>query len=572
MSTVKSSSDERYQGVVGTSRRTHGHVACPCGVLHPFEAIAAIDVSADPSLARRVMADEPLSTVECPTRGELRPIVRPVVVHDPERALFALVLPEAYRAREIEERMALYAALAQDPAPIPAYVVDFAVVYGGDALAALIAAKHRARPTLVRDEPTEPATAERARLVERGDETSDLARLDAVAPIDPAAIHRGLLALQHRRRALLQRALEVGLWPGAELADVAVADGMVASRRELVIQLRRRFTAVVAGKEHALEDALVADNWQALRAEAVALELSGEDLAVPRGDTIASGVDPTASGTIGPAAKRRASTASIRVEVDGLAVEALIALLDDATNRLPAAVELARRAEPRALGPVFGVLEAMSRAEAGRLLGAIVGFGAPAVPPLIGLLAASKGYLRQGAALALAVLRDDGGVEAVCDLLLAEPTEIWREIARALGEAGNVAVMPMAARLATAGSDGHERVAWALAHVAARGALGPVEALARGRDPIGADVGRRALELVDVAQRDQLVVMSDEREQTVNRAFSRRFFEAMAAPGVEVAAAAGAEMAHPHVALEEADLLHAAELVAELDEVDLLPT
>jgi hypothetical protein len=257
-------------------------------------------------------------------------------------------------------------------------------------------------------------------------------------------------------------------------------------------------------------------------------------------------------------------------------------LLDNKDRRLLAALELAERAEPRALPALFESLKRMTRGEAGRTLGVIVKFGKPAVPYLLRLLESRKGYLRQGAALALGVLKEEEGVEAICDLLVSEPTEIWREIARAIGEVGPGAVMSLASRLANQPAEVRERAAWALAHVAARGGMHPVETLSRGRDPIAAGIARHALELVDLAQSDDVAVRGERapRDQTVNRAFSRRFFEALEG-GVIAHPGQGNDASGPAMLLDEADLIDASDLDAvesaealeeALDENDLLPT
>jgi hypothetical protein len=93
--------------------------------------------------------------------------------------------------------------------------------------------------------------------------------------------------------------------------------------------------------------------------------------------------------------------------------------------------------------------------------------------------------------------------------------------------------MSLAARLRDAAPDRRERIAWALAHVVARGGRGPVETLASGRDTAAAGAAGRALELAEQARSNDAEVRgaSPPRDQTVNRAFSRRFFEAMAQPG-----------------------------------------
>src|SRR5699024_7975062 len=133
--------------------------------------------------------------------------------------------------------------------------------------------------------------------------------------------------------------------------------------------------------------------------------------------------------------------------VSSLGADALTAMLGQRERRMIAAIELCRRGEPAAVRPVFAALEAMSRAEAGRLLRGLVGFKRVAEPLLLALLESGERFLREAVALALAVLESEVGLEVGCDLLLDGPTEIWREVARALGESGEADVLALAARL-----------------------------------------------------------------------------------------------------------------------------
>src|SRR5262249_37636825 len=155
------------------------------------------------------------------------------------------------------------------------------------------------------------------------------------------------------------------------------------------------------------------------------------------------------------------------------------------------------------------------------------------------------------------------------DLLLAEPTEIWREIARAVGQIGPTALMPLASHAGRLGDDMspglQERVAWAMAHVGVRGGKQALEAMAAG-DRVIAPVAGQALTLLDSAARDEISVRPGPqagKDVTVNRAFSRRFFEALEGERPELA-----RPALEVETLEEADLL-VEEEEAELDESDL---
>ena len=107
----------------------------------------------------------------------------------------------------------------------------------------------------------------------------------------------------------------------------------------------------------------------------------------------------------------------------------------------------------------------------------------PRRAPLIEGLASSKAFLRHGCALALALLRTDEGTHAVIELLLDEPTEIWREIARAIGQVGPAALMPLASHVGRLGD--RATPATAGAHRVGDGACRRARRQGRARDDGG---------------------------------------------------------------------------------------
>ncbi len=386
------------------------------------------------------------------------------------------------------------------------------------------------------------------------------------------------LELWHRqRKAVLERAVELGLWVGADLAQVTVSEGLARSRKDLVNRLERAFHAMAKdAATNDLDSDAAEDNRKALAEEARALGLA---IGRPDGKPIASADEPVVSGTI--------ERPPVALDPKGKSIDELLALLDDRHHRVAAALELCLRGDARAIRPVLAAARRMARSEAVRVLGAAVKFGEAAAPALTAGLASSKAFLRHGCALALALLRAEAGTESVIDLLLSEPTEIWREVARAVGQVGPGALMPLASRLGRLGpsatASAKERIAWAMAHIGVRGGRPAVETLAAGQSVV-APVARTALEFMAPAARDDLQVRagatggsSPGRDVTVNRAFSRRFFEALerglpdlAAEGLEALDASGAmEM------LDDADLIDLDEAdddSAELDESDLIET
>jgi len=382
------------------------------------------------------------------------------------------------------------------------------------------------------------------------------------------------------RRHVLESAVAWGLWMGPELAQVAVSEGLARSRRDLVQKLHHGFEALKRNPAaFDIDDGAAADNEQALAEEARAL---GVELAAPgpgtNGRAATGGIKTSeevsvVSGSIGATPP----TGMPRVK----STDELLAALGKKDQRLAAALELCERADARAAAPVIHAATQMSRADAVRVLGMSVKFGDAAKIPLLEGLASSKAFLRHGCALALALLRTEDGTQAVIDLLLTEPTEIWREVARAIGQVGPTALLPLASTYGRLGDKATpattERVAWAMAHVAVRGGKAAVETMAGGAS-IVAPVAKHALELHASAAKDQVRVRPGAegsqagRDVTVNRAFSRRFFEALeqGIPDAGQAELVALEASGPMEVLDEADLIEDDD--EELDESDLIQT
>ena len=361
------------------------------------------------------------------------------------------------------------------------------------------------------------------------------------------------------RRHVLESAVTWGIWMGPELAQVAVSEGLARSRRDLVVKLDHGFDELRRHPSAFDIDADAADdNLNALAEEARAL---GVELQSTRPQTASSDEAPVASGSI-----ERAPASILKpILPRGASVDELIALLGDRERRVPAAIELCERGDARAARPVVEVVTKLSRAEAVRVLGMCVRFGEAAAAPLMEGLKSSKAFLRHGCALALAMLRTEDGTQAVIDLLLAEPTEIWREVARAVGQVGPNALMPLASTVGRLGerlgTPQQDRVAWAMAHVGVRGGRMAMEAMAAGHS-IVAPIAKKAIELLASAQHDHTSVRpggsgSQHRDVTVNRAFSRRFFEALeqGIPEEGGAALANMDRSSPMETLDESDLI-----------------
>jgi hypothetical protein len=118
----------------------------------------------------------------------------------------------------------------------------------------------------------------------------------------------------------------------------------------------------------------------------------------------------------------------------------------------------------------------------------------------------------------------------VIGLLLSEPTDLWHDIARAIGEIGTPALVWLVRDVGRGGPEAAERIAWAMAHVGARGGEPALTAMSAA-ESIVSPIASRALELLGRTIRDRGAEPGaagpGEHELSVNHAFSQQFFEAL---------------------------------------------
>jgi hypothetical protein len=327
------------------------------------------------------------------------------------------------------------------------------------------------------------------------------------------------------RARVLARAVEFGLPLPEPLVQDALESGLAKSRGALHIKLANALAETLSSPLCDLDPAQRSETVgaleRALQAEDVELDRdlrrrlrdAGDDRhpdssgGQASGDPIPRAEDPTAAST-----------------------NDLVHWLDDRERRLAAVVELCRRGEPSALPVMANAIRRMSRSEASTALPALVSLGRPSVTYLLDALQSRKSYLRQGAALALAALRATEAAEPLGELLLSEPTDIWVEVARSLGDLGASAVRVLLPRARAADAEAAARLALALAHTVDHGGREPLQA-ATMRDDGTAATARRALGLASEIGEDdrRLRTGRPTGAETVVRAFSRRFFGALSA-------------------------------------------
>jgi hypothetical protein len=338
------------------------------------------------------------------------------------------------------------------------------------------------------------------------------------------------------RRKTVARAVAWGLWMGPELAQIAVSEGFARSRRDLITRLDRGFEELRHDpRAFDIDAEATADNAAAIADQARALGVALRATAPNGAGAIASDAAPVAAGSIetaAPAGLALPPDASLPLSTDGLldVLEAPATGRDSRARKLAAALALCDHSDPRAARPVIAAALQMSRGEAVRVLARAVKLGPPTHRALIEGLSSSKAYLRHGCALALALGRSDEATQAVIGLLLSEPTDLWHDIARAIGEIGTPALVWLVRDVGRGGPEAEERIAWAMAHVGARGGEPALSAMAAA-ESIVSPIASRALDLLGMMIRDRGAAPgaagSGEHELSVNHAFSQQFFEAL---------------------------------------------
>ena len=364
------------------------------------------------------------------------------------------------------------------------------------------------------------------------------ARLDELVPwITPEKLEHVMLSLSVPRdvvdgtiRRVLSDAVHYGLALPGPLVSRAVSVGVAAEPGELVERQIEAFRETSESRGHGgLSAERVASNWEQLLAAAA-------DAEVP----IESDIHEVAWRAIREV--RGETTGAHAADVDPaklpqMGAPELVVLLDHPDVRRHAALELCRRSEPELLDSLMKAVRKMPRADVVRVVPRIAEFGEAAGDVLIDGLAAKKTFVRQAAALSLGHLKLRRAVVPLVHLLGSEPSEVWRELARVLGEFGTGAFRALSRGVKDPKGDA-ERFTLALAHLANNGCAKQVEQLAADRDGRTADTARLALTLRERAGQDAAEVRGQRpiSGDDAVRAFSQRFYAELAgtAPDVDL--------------------------------------
>lgn len=394
-----------------------------------------------------------------------------------------------------------------------------------------------AQRALSRPRPDEahPFTAEPSG---EGSPAAVLAALEVLAAwLAPDRIDRALTVLAVSRDQIdltvtrtLEAAIAHGLALPPSLAERALSGALVPDAAALVVRQIDAFRGTVLRPDRGRLDAeQIAANWERLveaaAASEVPLDAETHDLAfrairAHRGED-AAGEDPVDPGRF-----------------DALDPPQLVLLLEHPRHRRAAAVALAARRDAGFADVLCKAVRKMPRAEVVRVLPKLVGLGEEAGDALIDGLSARKTFVRQGFALVLGHLKLRRAVVPLLHRLLAEESDVGRELARILGGFGNAAFRPFVRQLADARVD-DARLVSTLAHLSLAGCDKQVAELTKDPDPRTRDLAARAVAALGEARAQEEIVRGLRPLESGDPvlAFSRRFEEELkgTAPDADLA-------------------------------------
>ena len=277
----------------------------------------------------------------------------------------------------------------------------------------------------------------------------------------PAKLDMALLALSIPRsvvddafRRILSDALTHGIALPKSLLSRAVSLGVASEPGELVSQQVEAFAKTAARDDRGgLSAEVTVRNWEQLLEAAEELELQ---------------LDSAISEAAWAAKSQLSGGNDVEVEaadLEQMGVDGLVELLEHPKHRRDAALKLLDKGDAELLGPVYKAVRKMPRDEVLEIAPRVTQFGEAAADVLIDGLNARKTFVRQASALALGELKLRRSIAPLVQLLQTEPTEVWWEVGRVLGEYGGGIVRTLA-RAMRDPKGARDRFAYTLAHLA----------------------------------------------------------------------------------------------------------
>ena len=134
----RSPSQNAYRGEVGQTQTAVVNVTNARGDLVAATVHTSIDALNDPELVDRLHGD----TLNILRDGDVTVrLAVPVLYHDPAAEVMVLVLSEAHRHSELDERIRLLERLRADRSAVPGYAKEFGVVFGAQGLRTYLESK-----------------------------------------------------------------------------------------------------------------------------------------------------------------------------------------------------------------------------------------------------------------------------------------------------------------------------------------------------------------------------------------------------------------------------------------------
>lgn len=350
------------------------------------------------------------------------------------------------------------------------------------------------------------------------------------------------------RRRVLAGSLEHGIVAPRRFWRRVIASGLADDLSDYVDKLARA-RAEHEGEEGDLEPEQARAAWESILEVCTRkqLQIPGplrRALDLPEGDLLPRATSPAAAAGV------------IDVSDDGSSAPSanVVVRLADPRTRLKAATELMHaRASERELANLFDALEQFDGDELLAILPDLSDLGPRAVAGLVAKLRSDRRELRQAAVILLGMSLDPDALGPLSDLLVSEPTNVWLDVARALGGFGPLALRRLCQLIRRESGTPREaltieRVARGLAEIAlsegglAAAGAGPghdaVAALADAPDPRVSAAARRALATLRDVRESGAAIRGELplTEVTEVRGFSRRAYEAIMVPELEVEA------------------------------------
>lgn len=319
---------------------------------------------------------------------------------------------------------------------------------------------------------------------------------------------------------VLERALTHGLALPTLLQDRALANGAATDVSALVAKQIETFKKTLAAeKSMGLDDAAIAENWERLLQLATDNEIA---------------LDPETHELAHDAIRKfRGSSPSIPpgVEVDErriaeAGIPELLLMLDHPRYRKLAAMALAERNALEQIDSLCKAVRKMPRGEVVRVVPRIARMGEEVGDALIDGLAAKKTFVRHAFAMALGQLKLRRAVVPLLHVLLAEQSDVWRDMARVFGSFGNASLRALTRQIAD-GKGPDDRIAIALAHLAHNGCEEAVTAMKKDPDRRVQRIAEEALShRISTREREEMVAGKRAVDASnPSLVFARRFIE-----------------------------------------------